>query len=147
MGPGGLRAAVQETIEEFSQRSGLDIVFDDGMDKCQLEVNEEFHVLQLMREAIANAVRHAFASHVWVAAHYSADHQFTVTIDDDGRGDGLDGRDTEIGHYGLTIMRERARSLGGTLTIEARSGSGTRVRLNFAPQRFPIDSPTGENAA
>ena len=151
MGPGGLRAAVQETIEEFSQRSGLDIVFDDGMDKCQLEVNEEFHVLQLMREAIANAVRHAFASHVWVAAHYSADHQFTVTIDDDGRGDGrgdgLDGRDAEIGHYGVTIMRERARSLGGTLTIEARSGSGTRVRLNFAPQRFPIDSPTGENAA
>ena len=146
MGPGGLRAAVQETIEEFSQRSGLDIVFDDGMDKCQLEVNEEFHVLQLMREAIANAVRHAFASQVWVAARYSSDHQFTVTIDDNGRGDGLDGRDAEIGHYGMTIMRERARSLGGTLTTEARAGGGTRVRLNFAPQRFPIDSPTGENA-
>jgi two-component system nitrate/nitrite sensor histidine kinase NarX len=143
MGPGGLRVAVQEAIDDFSQRSGLEIAFDDQMASCLLEVNEEFHVLQLVREAIANAVRHAHANHVWVGAQFRADqHQFSVTVDDDGHG--LDPAATDSGRYGLSIMRERARSLRGTLEVEPRAGGGTRVRLVFAPQRFPIDSPSPE---
>lgn len=142
MGPGGLRVAVQDAIEDFGQRSGLEIAFDDRMGRCQLEVNEEFHVLQLVREAIANAVRHARAEHVWVAAHYGAqEHQFTMTIDDDGRG--LATADGAGSHYGLTIMRERARSLHGSLSVEPREGGGTRVRLDFAPQRFPSGEDNG----
>lgn len=141
MGPGGLRVAVQDAIDDFSQRSELEISFDERMGKCQLEVNEEFHVLQLVREAIANAVRHARAGHVWVQAQYRApEHQFTVTIDDDGLGPGPGPVEAESGHYGLSIMRERARSLHGTLSVAPREGGGTRVRLDFAPQRFPIDN-------
>jgi len=34
-------------------------------------------------------------------------------------------------HYGLEIMLERARRIGGTLEIGARDGGGTRVRLAF----------------
>ncbi len=145
MGPGGLRVAVQDAIADFSQRSDLQISFDDQMGKCQLEVNEEFHVLQLVREAIANAVRHARAEHVWVCASYRAGHQFVVTVDDDGGG--LDSGNSASSHYGLSIMRERARSLHGEMSLEPREGGGTRVRLAFAPQRFPIDAPDPETTA
>ena len=144
MGPGGLRTALQEALDDFAQRSGLEIRFEDRMGKCQLGVNEEFHVLQLVREAVANAVRHARAEHVWVDAHYSPEHQFTMTVDDDGGG--LSDADPARSHYGLTIMRERARSLGGTVTITPREGGGTRVQLRFAPQRFPSREPDNETS-
>ncbi len=37
----------------------------------------------------------------------------------------------EAGHYGMAIMRERARRLGGELTVDSAPGAGTRVRLYF----------------
>ena len=143
VGPGGLRAALQEAIDGVGERSGLEIAYDDRIGACRLEPNEELHVLQLVREALANAVRHAQAEHVWVAADYRADeHLFTVTVEDDGLG--LDPATSEAGHYGLGIMRERARSLRGDCSVEPREGGGTRVRLSFAPLRFPADRPTTE---
>ena len=35
-------------------------------------------------------------------------------------------------HYGLEIMLERARRLGGTLQVGPRDGGGTRVQLRFS---------------
>ncbi len=140
MGPGGLRVALQDAIDEFAQRSNLEIFFDDRIGRCQLEVNEEFHTLQLVREAITNAVRHAGAGHVWVAARYSADeHHFSVTVDDDGNGQASVIAPGD--HYGRRIMSERAQSLRGTLNTAPREGGGSRVVLSFAPQRFPGDAP------
>lgn len=145
VGPGGLRAALQEAIDGCSQRSELEIAYADLIGPCRLEPNEELHVLQLVREALANAVRHAQAGHVWVCAEYRADeHLFTVTVEDDGLG--LDPATTEAGHYGLGIMRERARSLRGDCSVEPREGGGTRVRLSFAPLRFPADRPSTETS-
>lgn len=145
VGPGGLRAALQEAIDGCSQRSELEIAYADLIGPCRLEPNEELHVLQLVREALANAVRHAQADHVWVCAEYRADeHLFTVTVEDDGLG--LDPATAEAGHYGLGIMRERARSLRGDCSVEPREGGGTRVRLSFAPLRFPADRPSPETS-
>ncbi|MNR52741.1 Nitrate/nitrite sensor protein NarX [compost metagenome] len=54
-----------------------------------------------------------------------------LLIEDDGCGiaPGFDSRQ----HHGLNIMQERARSLGGTLTLSRREPHGTRVRLKFCP--------------
>ena len=67
-----------------------------------------------------------------------------MTVDDDGSG--LSAADPARSHYGLTIMRERARSLGGTVAITPREGGGTRVQLRFAPQRFPSREPDNETS-
>lgn len=139
IGPGGLRAALREAIDGFGQRSGVEIDFVDRMGACRLEPNEELHVLQLVREAISNAVRHAEPNRVAVEARYdAAEHQLTVTVEDDGLG--LEQHEADAGHYGLGIMRERARSLRGNCVVEPRPGGGTRVCLSFAPLRFPADS-------
>lgn len=137
MGAGGLVAAVHEAIDEFSQRSALDLSFDERLGPCQLQVNEEFHVLQVIREALSNAVRHARAERVWVAAVYGPGHELVVTVEDDGGGPGSAPSDTAH-HYGLSIMRERARTLNGQIVIAARPAGGTCVRLSFAPQRLPM---------
>ncbi|WP_374339468.1 ATP-binding protein [Methyloversatilis sp.] len=135
MGPGGLLSTVQDTVDDFAQRSGLDISFVHDLGRCHLEVNEEFHVMQVIREALSNTVRHARAYHVWVSIHYGPEHLLTVVVDDDGRG--LTNPYAESNHYGLSIMRERAHSLGGEVTVDHRPGGGTRVQLTFSPQKLP----------
>jgi len=72
--------------------------------RLPLGINEEFHVLQIVREAITNTVRHADAKKVHVALSYGQDHRVRVVIEDDGRPVGLQLDDK---HYGLSIMRER----------------------------------------
>lgn len=128
----GLGFAIQSAIDEFSQRSSLSITLDNRLVNCRLTVNEEFHILHVVREAISNIVRHSGASNVWVALVFQSNGSVMVTIDDDGVGysPSNDGQD----HYGLAIMKERAYSLGGNIEVLARRSGGTRVRLIFTPK-------------
>lgn len=129
----GLGFSIQSAIDEFSQRSSLTIMLDNRLVNCRLTVNEEFHILHVVREALSNIVRHSGAGNVWVALEYqSATGLVTVTIDDDGRGytPPNDGQE----HYGQAIMQERAFSLGGNVEVLSRRRGGTRVRLRFTPK-------------
>jgi two-component system nitrate/nitrite sensor histidine kinase NarX len=114
----------------------MDIHFEHDLDECPLEVNEEFHVMQVVREALSNIVRHAGATQAWVRARYGPEHLFTVTIADNGRG--LAQASSGGNHHGMNIMRERARSLGGDVVIKPHADGGTQVCLSFCPQRVRL---------
>ena len=133
LGRGGIATTLQDLANEFSQRNDLVVSLDNQLAGCRLGINEEFHVLQIVREAITNTVRHADAKKVHVALSYGQDHRVRVVIEDDGRG--LSALQSDDKHYGLSIMRERANSLGGELVFEPREGGGTRVSVTFAPDR------------
>lgn len=124
----GLAAALANTIEEFGGRGGIAIELDNRLANFLLSVNEEIHVLQIVREALSNVVRHAHAAHATVRLAQQ-DGNVTVTIDDDGVG--IDQQTKRAHHYGLAIMHERALALRGTLEIGARPGGGTRVLFRF----------------
>ena len=60
------------------------------------------------------------------------DGNIRILIENDGQGfDQTQIHSTEGDHLGLTIMKERARHLGGNLKIESEPDEGTRVELNF----------------
>jgi signal transduction histidine kinase len=85
-------------------------------------------VLRIAQEALQNALRHAEAEHVDVRLH--ADNgRLRLAVTDDGIG--FDPADPALRarRLGLTSMEERARALGGSLTIESRPGEGTTVAL------------------
>jgi signal transduction histidine kinase len=77
------------------------------------------------REALTNVVRHAGAQHcrLRLAVKDGEKGHLHLGIEDDGPG--LSG--SERAGVGLRSMRERAAELGGTCTIEAEPGRGTRV--------------------
>ncbi|MGL4407843.1 MAG: ATP-binding protein, partial [Zoogloea sp.] len=138
MPPGGLRRALQEVVTELDARAATNITLDYPTDPPELANHEEFHVLQIVREALTNVVRHARAQQARVSLESLPDGQLQARIEDDGRG-ALDDLSKE-GHYGVSIMKDRARQLGGTLTVEAvqADGKGTRITLNFTPRsRLP----------
>jgi len=128
----GLDHVLEETISEYSNRSNLSITLDNRLQECRLTVNEEFHLLHVIREALSNIVRHSGADKVTISLVLQSTGDVIVMVDDNGVGSAFD--ETKPHHYGLAIMTERAHCLGGTIEITPRRLGGTRVRLLFRPK-------------
>lgn len=84
------------------------------------------HILAIVGEGLANAARHARPEQVRVKATGS-NGQLLLQIVDDGAGFAPENQVRE--GYGLRNMRDRARLLGGTLTIDSEPGRGTEITL------------------
>ena len=124
----GLGRALEATVEEFRTRGAVGIVLDNRLPSALLTPNEEIHVLQIVREALSNVIRHANAQHATVSLR-QVDGVVEIDIEDDGCGIGPE--QARGAHYGMTIMRERAASLDGSLAVSVARGGGTRVHLRF----------------
>ncbi len=130
MDEAGLNAALEKTVQEFSERSQTDIQLDNRLGNCKLTPNAEIHVIQVVREALSNVLRHSQAEHAVVSAEYSLDGDVIVAIDDDGIG--LPEETKRQHHYGLSIMKERAHGVSGALCLLPSEMGGTRVELTFS---------------
>lgn len=130
---GDFNRLLQATADEFAGRSGIPIDLYVNLGGCNLGPNQEIHVLHIVREALSNATRHAGASRISVTLSHGERGEVSVFIDDDGKGIGH-APESALHHYGLTIMSERTRSLGGHLQIGTRPGGGTRVEVVFVPR-------------
>jgi two-component system nitrate/nitrite sensor histidine kinase NarX len=129
MEPGGLLAALGACTATFRRMSGCDLSFESRLPWLQISPEEETHVFHIVKEALSNISKHAQARHAWLSLHQLDDGVVEVLVDDDGNG--LPDTAHSDGHYGLDIMHERAGRIGGLLSVEARPGGGTRVRLTF----------------
>lgn len=128
---GGLGSALAQTVEDFHARADLDIELDNRLKTSVLTANEEIHVLQIVREALSNVIQHSKATRASVSLALAPDGRISVTVEDNGIG--IPGKPERSQHYGLAIMRERASSLDGELSVERRLPEGTRVALKFRP--------------
>jgi two-component system, NarL family, nitrate/nitrite sensor histidine kinase NarX len=136
LGGQGLGQALEETVAGIAAHGTLYIELDNRIADGQLGANDEVHLLQIMREALCNVQRHAGASRARVSLGWTPDGQVRLTVVDDGVGIGeafRNGSEARPGHYGLTIMTERARQLGGRLDIGPGPDGGTLVELRFPP--------------
>ena len=83
-------------------------------------------VVQIVREALSNVGRHAAATTCRVRLQRDREGRVILEIDDDGKG--FDPTSPAEG-MGLSNLRERAISLGGTLEIESSPTQGTTVQI------------------
>ncbi len=126
----GLNSALQSTVAEFSSRGGIPIALEVHLAGCPLSANEEIHTLQIVREALSNVLNHARATQAQVRVDCGSDGSVSAIIEDDGIGIR---KMAGAHHYGMTIMEERAKNLGGKLTVDRPATAGTRVTLHFMP--------------
>jgi ligand-binding sensor domain-containing protein/signal transduction histidine kinase len=87
-------------------------------------------IYRIAAEALRNAFRHARAQHLEVEIRYD-DREFRLRVRDDGKGMDaalLSGQEP-TGHFGLNGMRERAKLVGGDLTVWSEVDAGTEVEL------------------
>jgi two-component system nitrate/nitrite sensor histidine kinase NarX len=125
-----LASALRQTVEEFTERGGLEIGLDIRLEDCALSPNEEIHVLHVVREALSNVLNHARARRAHIQLVSLADGDLRVRVEDDGVGIA---KAADQHHYGMTIMEERARTLAGRIEFTPREEGGTRVDLVFRP--------------
>lgn len=126
-----LQAALQQLLAPLREQSQAQIALHCALSSQSLNAQQQVHVLQIVREAVLNAIKHADAQHITVCCDCGQDEQNVIRISDDGIG--IATLEEPEGHYGLTIMAERAARLGGKLDIHAAEQGGTDVILTFAP--------------
>ena len=134
----GLVSAIRDLAVRFGEASKIAVVVDagDGVDDEPLGPESGAQVFRIVREALTNVRKHAAARRVTITLRASAD-DLVVTVADDGRGIGGPARAAggqvapaaDWPRYGLDSMRERASTMGGTVTWSTPRGGGTEVRI------------------
>ena len=123
----GLTDALREQFAALATRAGVTIDLQaDGV--APLPPANEDALYRIALEAVHNAVNHARPTRVTVQLD-DQDDLVTLRVADNGAG--FDAHADYEGHYGLKTMRERARALGGEVTIESAVGAGTTVRAEI----------------
>ncbi|WP_316975589.1 sensor histidine kinase [Shumkonia mesophila] len=140
----GLIAAMEWHASEFLAGSGLRVDFEHGPgDQDGLDREQATAVYRIYQEALTNVVRHARASAIHIRLERER-NRFVMEIEDDGIGIPQQAVDCPSS-FGLIGMRERARSLGGTMTLSRAPHRGTRICVEI-PFREAEVKATGKEA-
>ena len=108
----------------------LDLLIDSAQLRAPDRVCRE--IFQIYREALNNIKKHAKASHVVVKLSQD-DSRLVLVVDDNGEGFSFAGKFTgdELDRLrlGPISIKERARTVGGVLTVESNPGHGARLTI------------------
>lgn len=126
----GLTRAFVALGERLAEAGGPAIIFSvdpvDGTLPSELEIN----LFRIAQEAINNALKHAQATRIELSLRREP-ATLLLTVRDDGQGftpaPTASGAGAKRSGLGLSSMQERARILGGELTLESAPGRGTRL--------------------
>jgi signal transduction histidine kinase len=120
-----------EALRKVSQRAlegtNIRLQFATTGDNCEPDQVVEDNLLRICEEAVTNAVKHADASDIEVTLECNFD-QLRLRVRDNGCGfDPEKPNGSNNGHFGLVGLRERTKTIAGSLLVNSRPGNGTEV--------------------
>ncbi len=125
----GVVSAIEKAVSRFRLTSSIEAVLQNHWPAVNLPVEYERQVLRIVQEGLANVRKHSGADMVRILLNQAHDAR-RVLIEDDGIGMSLTPGEID-NHFGLSIMQERAGSIGATLQLESEPGDGTRIILTL----------------
>ncbi|WP_127588535.1 PAS domain-containing sensor histidine kinase [Paenibacillus koleovorans] len=125
----GVVPAIRTYVDNFAAHSGIRVHLSCRL-KCRLSEQKETTIYRLIQEALRNIGKYAGVTEAWVRVE---ELESTVEVEIEDKGNGFR-RDDRAKGVGLFSMEERARSVGGRLTMESEPGAGTRIRLVVAKE-------------
>jgi signal transduction histidine kinase len=121
---GGLELALDELAARTSRLAGISCSFVRPSPAQIHDNTQAIHLFRIAQEALANAVKHGRAKTVIIVLE-AGEGACSLRISDDGIGFAANG--SKKTGMGLSIMRYRARMIGGTLEIQRNAPTGTVV--------------------
>jgi len=128
----GLLPTLEELIGAINRHDGLRAELWVHGEQRRLSSEVELTLFRIVQEALNNVIKHADAVRVVTVVEMS-DSNVTITVQDDGVGfqpSTLAEHPATASRLGLLGMQERARLLGGVLSIDSTPGHGTKVTVN-----------------
>jgi PAS domain S-box-containing protein len=130
----GLEAAVTGLHTEFS-RQGLKVRFVYRNMPGNVPRDVTLCIFRIAQEALSNIVKHSGANEADVELSGEDPNFIELSISDTGAGFDVDSMKAH-GGLGLPSIRERARLVGGHLSIESQPSQGARINV-----RIPLSRP------
>lgn len=141
-----LHLALWQWIEDLRASTPARLTLDIAGVPRELNAGAGSEATKIAREAVANAIRHAGASHIDVLLAYE-ESQLRIAVRDDGCGipaEVLEDGHRE-GHLGMPGMSTRARQVGARIEIRSNASEGTLVELILpAGSAYPPEKPAGK---
>src|SRR5439155_444960 len=129
----GLIAAIEGQLARFSEQTGIQTTLHHEGSPEAISEDQQTVLYRVIQEALSNTAQHAEATHVDFELRVFPSHGVELRVRDNGKGFDAAAPDPDGQGIGLRGMAERARLVGGELTVNSTPGTGTRVRL-YIPQ-------------
>ncbi|BFU60161.1 MULTISPECIES: nitrate/nitrite two-component system sensor histidine kinase NarQ [Rodentibacter] len=129
-----LQQALEQVIDSLRSQTTMEMRVNCRLPSQSLNPPQLVHVLQIVREATLNAIKHSKGSLIEINAKINAEGEYEISIQDDGIG--IPSLDEPEGHYGLNIMTERSNRLNAELTIRPLKQGGTQVKITLPHTLF-----------
>jgi signal transduction histidine kinase len=123
----GLREAVEWAATKFEARTGIRCRVAWTLKNEPADRSRQLALFRILQEALTNVLRHAHAGAVRISVR-DVGTNLMLIIRDNGRGI-TKAELSSVDSIGLLGMRERARLLGGRVTIAGAPGRGTTVTV------------------
>jgi PAS domain S-box-containing protein len=123
----GLLGALKKQAASMRARHGIAVDAELGNEPA-LPLDAKEVLYRIAQEALHNIVKHANASRVRLVLAVKGSN-VVLEIADNGKG--FEVADNYPGHLGLKSMEERARQLGGQVSIDSAPGAGVTVRVTL----------------
>jgi signal transduction histidine kinase len=127
LGAKGLAEALESFTDEVGRDSG--VMFHRDVQEVQLPAPIALLIYHVAREGVMNALKHAHATDMWISVVEESD-DIVLRLKDNGVGFDVAAPGPE-GHYGMAMMRERAKVGGGSLDVSSAEGEGTTITVKF----------------
>jgi ligand-binding sensor domain-containing protein/signal transduction histidine kinase len=142
-----LSQAIHRSLEANRHREAITATLDVEGDELPLAPGCVHHLVCIGQEAVANALRHAAPTTIVIHLRYESE-ALSLSIRDDGRGFlRADAAAARGGHFGIPVMEERARKIGGSLRLHSTLGVGTEVvvRVSFNAMQSSTNPDSGSD--
>lgn len=121
-------------VERFRRDTGVSARFVTKVGTIDLPPGVSIEIVRIVQEALANVRKHSRARNVLVRLTQDSS-RYTLTIEDDGRGFEFEGtyshEQLDRARIGPAIIKERARLIGGRMTLESSHDVGARIDITF----------------
>jgi signal transduction histidine kinase len=127
----GLLAALEDYLVGFETNTSIqvELVKSEIFDITQVSAMVENQLLWILQEALTNIRKHAHATKVQIKLD-KIDASTFITVQDNGQGFEINGDAyAPKNHFGLLMMQERVKAIGGTIKLTSEPGQGTKVSI------------------
>jgi signal transduction histidine kinase len=134
----GLLAAIEWQAQKFERSTGVPCTVRSNLGEARLERRVSTALFRILQESLTNVARHASATRVDVDLERT-EQSLTLRVRDDGKG--IDaGIAVDPTTLGLLGMRERARHVGGNVTVRRDANGGTLVSVEVPRTAAEIEA-------